>query len=157
MSARNTIKSGKKIPANKSFRSSRGIWIAGAALVVIALLGVIFFQQNLPAASGEFPREISVGEAYQRYEAGVFVLDVRQPEEWIDYHIPGTTLIPLGDLEGRMDELPRDQEIVVVCRSGNRSGVGRDALIKAGFTDVTSMAGGLVQWRAAGYPTVSGE
>ena len=56
----------------------------------------------------------------------------------------------------RVDELPRDQEIVVVCRSGNRSQQGRAILLEAGFTQVTSMAGGVTQWRAAGHPTVSG-
>ncbi len=46
--------------------------------------------------------------------------------------------------------------LVVVCHSGNRSAKGRDILLNAGFTQVTSMAGGLIQWQAAGYPTVSG-
>jgi rhodanese-related sulfurtransferase len=55
-----------------------------------------------------------------------------------------------------VNELPRDQEIVVVCRSGNRSQQGRDILLQAGFTQVTSMAGGLSQWRSAGYSTVTG-
>jgi rhodanese-related sulfurtransferase len=50
-----------------------------------------------------------------------------------------------------VDELPKDQEIVVVCRSGNRSAQGRDILLEAGFAQVTSLAGGLTQWKAAGY------
>lgn len=77
---------------------------------------------------------------------------MRQPEEWNEYHIPGASLIPLGELAARVDELPRDQEIVVVCRSGNRSATGRDILREAGFTQVTSMAGGVTEWRAAGHP-----
>ena len=75
---------------------------------------------------------------------------------WNTVHIPGANLIPLGELASRVDELPKDQEIVVVCHSGNRSAKGRDILLKAGFTQVTSMAGGMTQWEAAGYPTVSG-
>ena len=89
-------------------------------------------------------------------DSGAFILDVRQPEEWNEYHVPGSTLIPLAELASRVDELPQDQEIVIVCRSGNRSAQGRDILLGAGFTQVTSMAGGLAQWRAAGYPTVTG-
>jgi rhodanese-related sulfurtransferase len=89
-------------------------------------------------------------------EAGAFILDVRQPEEWLDHHIPGSTLIPLGELPARLSELPEDKEILVVCRSGNRSAEGRDILLEAGFEQVTSMAGGLTEWRSAGYPTVSG-
>jgi rhodanese-related sulfurtransferase len=84
------------------------------------------------------------------------MLDVRQPEEWIEYHIPGSTLIPLDQLEARLNEIPQDQEVVVVCRSGNRSQVGRDILLKGGYEQVTSMAGGLNGWRATGYEVVSG-
>jgi rhodanese-related sulfurtransferase len=97
-----------------------------------------------------------VEAAAAKREAGAFILDVRQPEEWNEFHIPDATLIPLGELASRVDEVPRDQEIVVVCRSGNRSQQGRDILLKAGFTQVTSMAGGVTQWKAAGHPTVSG-
>ncbi len=86
--------------------------------------------------------EVDVQEAYTLREQGAFILDVRQPEEWEAGHIPGATLIPLGELESRVDELPQDEEIVVVCRSGNRSATGRDILLDAGFTDVTSMGGG---------------
>ena len=70
--------------------------------------------------------------------------------------VPDSTLIPVGELENRLDEVPRDREIVVVCRSGNRSRTGRDILLKAGYPQVTSVTGGLKQWQAAGYPTVSG-
>ena len=79
-------------------------------------------------------------------------MDVRTQEEWDEYHAPNTTLIPLDQLEQRVNELPKDQEIVVVCRSGNRSQTGRDILLNAGFEQVTSMAGGLSSWRSSGYP-----
>jgi rhodanese-related sulfurtransferase len=109
-----------------------------------------------PTTSTSFPREISVQEAAAKRDAGAFILDVRQPDEWNQYHIAGATLIPLAELPSRLNALPRDQEIVVVCHSGNRSAKGRDILLNAGFTQVTSMTGGLIQWQAAGYPTVSG-
>jgi rhodanese-related sulfurtransferase len=95
---------------------------------------------------------ISVGDAYKLYQGNAFVLDVRTPEEWNEYHIPNTTLIPLDQLPSRLNEVPRDRQIVVVCRSGNRSQQGRDILLQAGFTQVTSMTGGLNEWRASGYP-----
>ena len=95
-------------------------------------------------------------EALAKREAGAFILDVRQPDEWNTVHIPDATLIPLDQLAARVSELPRDREIVVVCRSGNRSATGRDILLEAGFTQVTSMAGGVTEWGAVGYPTVSG-
>lgn len=125
-----------------------------AVLAVVALIIYLLLQMggtgNNTAAS--LPREISVSEAYSKYQGGTFLLDVRTQEEWNEYHAPNTTLIPLEQLSVRLNELPKDKEIVVVCRSGNRSQEGRDILLNAGFTQVTSMAGGLTEWRASGYP-----
>ena len=89
------------------------------------------------------------------YAEGTYLLDVRTVEEWNEYHAPNTTLIPLDELAARVNELPKDQPIVVVCRSGNRSQTGRDILLGAGF-NAASMNGGLNAWRDSGYPTVSG-
>jgi rhodanese-related sulfurtransferase len=127
-------------------------------LLALLLLGIpaIWLGNRNATASDGLPREISVQDAATKRDADAFILDVRQPEEWNEFHIPDSTLIPLGELASRVNELPRDQEIVVVCRSGNRSAQGRDILLNAGFTQVTSMAGGVTQWQAAGYPTVSG-
>ena len=95
--------------------------------------------------------EVNVDEAYTLREAGAFMLDVRELSEWNEGYIPGATLISLGVLEGRVDEVPSGIPVVVYCRSGNRSQVGRDILIQAGFTNVTSMSGGFNAWVAAGY------
>ena len=102
------------------------------------------------------PEEVSVSQARDKREQRAFILDVRQPEEWNQAHIPGATLIPLGQLEKRMDELPKDKEIVIICRSGGRSAMARDILIDRGFKRVTSVEGGMNAWQDAGYPTVSG-
>jgi rhodanese-related sulfurtransferase len=126
------------------------------ALVILGLGVVWMMSRNTPTASN-MPPEISVSEAVAKQEAGAFILDVREPSEWNEAHIAGATLIPLGELVSRVNELPKDKEIVVVCRSGNRSAQARDLLVSEGFTQVTSMAGGLNQWKAAGYPTVSGQ
>jgi rhodanese-related sulfurtransferase len=107
-------------------------------------------------AVAALPAEVSVDQALALRESGAFVLDVRQPDEWNAVHIPGATLIPLGELSSRLGEVPRDRQVLVVCRSGNRSAQGRDILLGAGFPSVTSMAGGMNQWAAAGYPTTSG-
>lgn len=102
------------------------------------------------------PAEVSVQEAAAMRDAGAFVLDVREADEWAAGHIPGATLIPLGELAGRTAEVPSDRDVVVICRSGNRSAQGRDILLGAGFTAVTSVAGGMNDWAAAGLPTEAG-
>ena len=101
--------------------------------------------------------EITPEQARSMAASGAFILDVREPSEWEEFHVANTTLIPLGQLEKRLSEVPRDREVVVICRSGNRSTSGRDILAKAGFTSVTSMSGGLLSWRAKGFPTLSGK
>jgi rhodanese-related sulfurtransferase len=131
------------------------LWV-GLGILAIALVSAFLFKPGDTATTDGLPREISVSEASTMRDEGAFVLDVREPDEWNESHIPGTTLIPLGELASRVDELPQDQEIVVVCRSGNRSAEGRDILLSAGFTQVTSMGGGVNQWKAAGLETVSG-
>jgi len=133
------------------------IWIIPLILLVAAAAIFVFFQQgDQTTAQASLPLEISVDEAHAKYQSGVFLLDVRTPEEWQEVHVPNTTLIPLNELESRLNELPRNQEIVVLCRSGNRSQQGRDILLNAGFPSVTSVAGGIKQWSASGYPTTSG-
>ena len=131
-------------------------WIWGVVALVILGLSAVWLVSRGTTAPSSYPREVSVEEAVAKRDSGAFILDVRQPEEWNEFHVPDSTLIPLGELASHVDELPKDQEIVIVCRSGNRSAQARDLLLDAGFTQVTSMAGGLNQWRAAGYVTVSG-
>ncbi len=102
------------------------------------------------------PAEVTVADAATLQEAGAFVLDVRQPEEWAAGHIAGATLVPLGELPSRLTEVPRDRQVVVVCRTGHRSAQGRDILLAAGYPAVTSMAGGMTQWTAAGKAVATG-
>ena len=129
----------------------------GVLALVVLGLGVVWLMSRNTTTASSMPPEISVNEAVARQQEGAFILDVREPSEWNEAHIAGATLIPLGELASRVSELPKDKEIVVVCRSGNRSAQARDLLLNDGFTQVTSMAGGLNQWKAAGYPTVSGQ
>ncbi len=128
----------------------------GTQIAVLAIVALIIYLILQVGATGKntasLPKEISVSDAYAKYQTGAFFLDVRTQEEWNEFHAPNTTLIPLDQLPARLNELPKDKEIVVVCRSGNRSGQGRDILLNAGFTQVTSMQGGLTEWRGSGYP-----
>lgn len=149
----------KKAVAGKQAQSKppQWLWIAGAALALALIIyGAWSLSRANSAATKPKGAEISVAQAYEKYKAGVFLLDVRTQEEWEEYHAPNTTLIPLDELKDRLGELPKDQEIVVICRSGNRSQEGRDILLEAGFTNVSSMAGGLKEWKTAGYETVTG-
>ncbi len=118
---------------------------------VVLLFVIVFLIASLSGGNASQPAEISVQQAYQKYQQGVFVLDVRRPDEWDMYHVPNTVQIPLDELQNRLNELPKDQEIVVICHSGNRSGQAQTILAQAGFNAV-SVAGGMIAWNQAGYP-----
>ena len=142
----------KKLGNNKRW----GLIIALVVLVGIGVFAFNLLNKNTGQGTQTLPTEISVDEALQKREAGAFILDVREQEEWDQVHIPGATLIPLAQLPERLSEVPKDQEVVVVCRSGNRSQAGRDILLDAGFSQVASMNGGMNNWSEKGYPTASG-
>jgi rhodanese-related sulfurtransferase len=130
-------------------------WIV-IAVVILAVVAVIIIQSAQPGET-RLPAEVTVTQAATLRTEGAFVLDVRELSEWTQFHIPGATLIPLGELPNRLNEVPKDQKIVVVCRSGNRSAQGRDILLNAGFTQVTSMSGGVTEWQAQGLEIVTGQ
>lgn len=83
------------------------------------------------------------------------VLDVRQPEEYREGHIAGSKLIPLGELNGRIIELPKNRAIVCVCASGSRSQSATKFLVDAGF-DAFNMNGGMYMWHRAKLPVKKG-
>lgn len=82
----------------------------------------------------------------------VVVLDVRTVDEYNAGHIPDTILIPVLELESRLDELRVSDHILVYCRSGVRSAKAAGILIDNGFTRVSNMKGGFIQWQAKDLP-----
>ena len=85
---------------------------------------------------------------------GAWLLDVREDDEWLAGHAPQATHIPLGELGSRAAEVPRDETIYVICRSGARSARAAFALLQAGWNPV-NVAGGMQEWAAAGRPMTS--
>jgi len=158
----------KKASQKRKQKNSR-LWLLLLLVipVILAFVLVRHYRNNTVAdisnettttqEANVFPDEISVSEAYAFYANGAFVLDVREPDEWREGHIPRATLIPLGDIENSYKTLPASEPIIIVCRSGNRSAQARDILKRLGFTQVTSMAGGMKSWIAAGYDVATGD
>jgi hydroxyacylglutathione hydrolase len=83
---------------------------------------------------------------------GVVVLDVRDEGEWNTGHIPGALNLPLGDLEERLGEIPRDRPVIVHCQTGARAAMAASLLRARGFNEVRLFPGGFAEWRAAGLP-----
>jgi rhodanese-related sulfurtransferase len=84
------------------------------------------------------------------------LIDVRQPEEFRSGHIPGARLIPLGELGQRLQELPKNKEIICVCASGSRSRSATKMLIKQGY-NAFDMSGGMMTWVRAKMAVTTGK
>lgn len=134
-------------------------------LILLVMLGTaVACSSTTEAPAAEVPvADVAVGEldladtvnvqtvASVKDRSDVFVIDVREQSEYDDGHIPGVTLIPMGEVADRLAEIPTDKEVIVTCRSGNRSGQVTDFLRQQGFENVHNMEGGIVAWEAAGY------
>jgi thioredoxin len=88
--------------------------------------------------------------------AGATVLDVRNPDEYRDAHVPGAVLIPLPELAARQDEIPEGDPLYVICAGGVRSLTAAKALVGAGYSAV-SVAGGTNGWIERGWAVATGD
>ena len=88
-------------------------------------------------------------------EPDVYLLDVREPEEWTAGHAPDAHHMPMMEVPARMAEVPTDTEVVVVCRSGGRSGQVVSYLIGNGWANVRNLDGGMQSWAATGREVIS--
>jgi len=94
--------------------------------------------------------DITPQDAKKRIDAGenLFIMDVRQPEEYATGYVPNAVLIPLGEVAQRLGEIPRDKPVIVVCKSGGRSAQVSKILDDNGFKSVFNVLGGTSAWKA---------
>ncbi|KAA2248892.1 rhodanese-like domain-containing protein [Solihabitans fulvus] len=97
---------------------------------------------------------VAVSDVPETLPEGRVLLDVREDDEWAAGHAPNALHIPMGELAGRLAELPEDSDVLVICRSGGRS-ARVTAYLNANGWDAVNVDGGMSQWAAAGRPMVS--
>jgi rhodanese-related sulfurtransferase len=104
---------------------------------------------DLPASENLSPQQL-----HTRLASGSppLLVDVREYPEFAAGHVNGAQLLPLTEIERGAGELPRDREIVTVCRSGRRSADAAAKLQQLGFSQVAQLAGGVTAWETAGLP-----
>lgn len=117
-------------------------------LTLATMLFVMFGVQQLQATTDV---DIDVKQAQTMNMQGALLLDVREPGEYTEVHAPNATLIPLGQLGTRLDEIAayKDKPIAVMCRSGKRSAKAVHLLQEAGYSHVSNVTGGIIAWEKA--------
>jgi len=110
--------------------------------------GIVPEPATASATAATSDRDITAVELKRKMDAGetVFVLDVREANEFQINRIPGSTLIPLGEVPRRYQEVDREQDIVVMCKMGGRSAKAVDFLRSVGFTRIKNLRGGILEW-----------
>ena len=131
-------------------RERRLLYIALALSVVAS---VLFAPSLLPRGGYG---DVTVQEARRLIEdkPDLVLLDVRTESEYEEGHIEGAVNIPVQELSVRFDELSPEDELLVYCRTGNRSAQAVDILLDLGFTKIYHMDAGITGWIEAGYPVV---
>jgi rhodanese-related sulfurtransferase len=103
---------------------------------------------------------VSVTEAHERLAsdgpARPLLVDVRNPDEFEQARVDGSILIPLPVFASRCRELPADRPLLLICRSGNRSGAATGHLLALGYPDAANVEGGILAWYRAGLPIRTG-
>jgi len=99
--------------------------------------------------------EIDVEALAALQAQGVPIIDVREVDEYVEGHVSGAVLIPLGEVPDRVGEIPADAPVYIICKSGGRSMRAAEFLNAQGF-DTTNVAGGTMAWIDSGRPVVVG-
>ncbi|MCA1030743.1 sulfurtransferase TusA family protein [Bacillus timonensis] len=159
--AMNNLEAGQVLEVQATDKGSKADIEAWAKSSGHQYLGTIeegtVLKHYLRKASGEEKQEkkhpvvINNEELEAKLSAGVAikVIDVREEAEYMFNHIPGAVSIPLGELGNRLNELNSDEELYIVCRTGNRSDLAAQKLTENGFKHVTNVVPGMSEWNGS--------
>ena len=128
--------------------------------IILLVISVYTYNQFLGKENSGFEYgDITIEQAKQLIEekSSLVTLDVRTVSEYDDDHIEGAINIPVQEIEERLNELSKRDEILVYCRTGNRSSTAIDIMKANGFTKIYHMNRGITAWKEAGYPVVSSQ
>ncbi len=144
------MKRSKSAPSNRV-----SLFVVPVALVLVVAV-VLLMQSGAPHTIVDTAAISAISPAdyvsqYIQTNTEHFLIDVRTAEEYATGHIANSVNIALDSISARLNEIPRDQPIVLYCRSGNRSAQAAQILAEAGYTNIHDL-GGIIDWAAQGYP-----
>jgi rhodanese-related sulfurtransferase len=151
------VKPGRQNRTGLTSKSARRVSTVALAIAAVLVIGFLIVRTSGVFAPWQLSEEISPTETRKQIDSGAIVVDVRTYDEYVAGHIDKSYFMPLEELTSLMQSLPHDRLIITVCRTGVRSNQARYILQNAGFSQVTSLKGGMEAWVAAGFPVVYGE
>ena len=138
--------------------SRRTSLLVFAVVAVLAIVAALYTPELMNWNNEENSEygDVSIQEAIKLIEAkpDLVILDVRTLAEFEEGHIEGAINIPVDELSGRLDELGKEDELLVYCRTGNRSGAAVSILSDEGYTTIYHMHEGISVWIQQGHPVV---
>ena len=128
----------------------------GITVSVVVVIAVSIFWMFQPQGDEATYGDVNVEQANDLIKSRllIVILDVRTAVEFATEHLEDAINIPVDELEDRIGELDKKDELLVYCRTGNRSSRAVDILINNGFTKIFHMNGGIAAWKNAGFLTV---
>lgn len=126
-------------------------------ITAILLSTGIVPQASTLALAAEI-KTIDVRQGQSMKDQGAVLLDVREPDEYQESHVPGSVHVPLGQLKSRLQEIRAlgSKPVAIICRSGRRSSIAAELLMQSGWTNVYNVQGGMIAWEKAALPIVQG-
>jgi len=102
-------------------------------------------------------KNINAEQAKIEFDKGTEFIDVREVMEFNEVRIPGSTLIPMSEMQNRWQDLPKDKDVVVYCRTGSRSASLLMQLVQMGYSNLLNLSNGIVEWHQLQYPLEFGD
>jgi rhodanese-related sulfurtransferase len=137
-------------------RAAGAVLLAGTLLAGCAQTGAKENAKPQASATQAVMVNLSAKDLLAQVKGGTkpYILDVRTPEEYAAGHIDGAKLAPLQTLEKEIAAIPKNQEIALICRSGNRSVQAAQIMAELGYTKLINVTGGMTEWEKLGGPVV---
>jgi rhodanese-related sulfurtransferase len=121
------------------------------SIILSVLLAVVV---TATAVASNYTNITSTQAKVMLDKGGIYLLDVRTPQEYQQGHLQGAVLIPLDQIEKRFVEIPKNRKILIYCAVGSRSNAAAGFLAGKGYKDIYNMKDGIVGWHRKGFPIV---
>ncbi|MCM0081047.1 rhodanese-like domain-containing protein [Geomonas sp. Red32] len=127
-----------------------------STVTLVSAFAILVLLSSLAFAAGVTNLTSTDAKSLLARNPKIYVLDVRTPEEYRQAYLKGSHLIPLGELERRVAEVPRQKPVLVYCSVGQRSLVAAQYLASHGYKEIYQISDGLIGWYRKGYPIERG-